>query len=203
MNHPPAQKIIGVLLAAGLGRRFDATGQRDKLMQMLPGGARVAETSTRNLLALVPAVVAVVRAADTQLAQQLHAAGCIVSVCPTAARGMGDSLAHGVRHAQALHPDADGFLIALADMPYVQSQTLQSLLDALAQGADIAAPVFQGQRGNPVGFSRVHAASLLALEGDAGARELLRTWPVRMVAVADGGVLRDIDVAGDLSVDLG
>jgi molybdenum cofactor cytidylyltransferase len=96
--------------------------------------------------------------------------------------------------------DADGWVIALADMPYVQAATLDALVDALRQGADIALPVYQGRRGNPVGFSRKYLPQLLALGGDRGARELIKAYPVTEVAVDDAGVVRDIDTEADLYV---
>jgi molybdenum cofactor cytidylyltransferase len=84
-------------------------------------------------------------------------------------------------------------------MPYVDGSTLHALAAALAAGADIAAPVVAGRRGNPVGFGAVHLDALLALRGDAGARRLLRMFPVTEVAVCDPGILRDIDIPEDLS----
>jgi molybdenum cofactor cytidylyltransferase len=69
---------------------------------------------------------------------------------------------------------------------------------ALERGADIAAPVYQGRRGNPVGFSRRHLTQLLGLDGDQGARNLLMRHPVTEVPVDDAGVIRDIDELSDL-----
>jgi molybdenum cofactor cytidylyltransferase len=94
--------------------------------------------------------------------------------------------------------DADGWLIALADMPYVQTATFHALAEALRHGVDIALPVYQGRRGNPVGFSRRHLPQLLALGGDQGARNLIKAHPVTEVMVEDSGVVRDIDTAADL-----
>jgi len=89
--------------------------------------------------------------------------------------------------------------VALGDMPYVDPDTLRRLADALAAGAGIAAPVLDGLRGNPVGFSAVHLDALLALRGDEGARRLLRTFPVTEMPVNDSGIFRDIDLPGDLT----
>ncbi len=38
----------GVLLAAGFGRRFDADGQRNKLLEKLPDGRTIAWRSART-----------------------------------------------------------------------------------------------------------------------------------------------------------
>lgn len=70
---------MGILLAAGHGRRFAAlSGGADKLLAPLPGGMAVAAASARALLAAVDAVVAVVRPDSRALAAVLQpkAAGC-------------------------------------------------------------------------------------------------------------------------------
>jgi len=186
--------VAGILLAAGRGRRFDPSGVRNKLLQRLPGGELVAAASARRLLAVCPRVVAVVPPDDGGVADALRALGCEVTVCPDADGGMGWSLAHAVRHSLP----ADGWLVALGDMPFVRESTLQALRRALEQGAGIAAPVFEGRRGNPVAFGVRHREALLASSGDQGARRLLAACPVVEVA-GDPGILRDVDTPADLA----
>ena len=82
---------------------------------------------------------------------------------------MGASLACGVTAASG----ADGWVIALADMPWIAAATIRAIADAIASGAEIAAPSYRGERGHPVGFSRRHYAALASLTGDAGARSLI------------------------------
>jgi molybdenum cofactor cytidylyltransferase len=81
----------------------------------------------------------------------------------------------------------------------VQATTIVQLVDAIRGGADIAVPVYQGRRGNPVAFSRIHLQRLLQLSGDQGARKLLREFPVCEIAVDDAGILYDVDSPEDLS----
>jgi molybdenum cofactor cytidylyltransferase len=109
---------------------------------------------------------------------------------------MASSLVHGLRQSPA---DCAGWVIALADMPYVQPESIAAILTALQNGADIAVPVCQGRRGNPVGFSRRYLPQLLALTGDQGARALLNMYPVTEVPVNDPGIFQDIDIPEDLS----
>jgi molybdenum cofactor cytidylyltransferase len=108
---------------------------------------------------------------------------------------MGASLAFAVSHAR----NAAGWIIGLADMPFVQASTFRAVLEALAAGADIAVPVYQGRRGNPVGFSRRYLSELLSMGGDQGARRLLNSFPVTEVAVDDPGIHLDIDTVNDLT----
>jgi molybdenum cofactor cytidylyltransferase len=186
---------VGILLAAGRGRRFDPAGTRNKLLQQLPGGELVVTASARNLLAALPRVVAVVPPDDGGVGDTLRALGCEVTVCPDADTGMAASLVHAIRHSL---PQAQGWLVALGDMPYVEPATIRALRDALAAGAGIAAPVLQGRRGNPVAFGAVHLQALLALQGDQGARGILKAHPVTEVVVDDPGIFRDIDTGADL-----
>lgn len=187
--------IVGILMAAGRGRRFDPAGRYNKLLQVLPSGETVVAASARKLLAAVPRVVAVVPPGDGGVAALLKALGCEVTVCAQADSGMAASLMQAIRAASS----ADAWLVALGDMPQVAPSTLAALRDALAAGAPIAAPVHAGRRGNPVGFGRVHLEALLALQGDQGARRLLQTCPVTEVQVADPGIFLDIDTPADLS----
>jgi molybdenum cofactor cytidylyltransferase len=188
---------VGILMAAGRGRRFDPLGQRNKLLQILPGGGDpVVVAGARKLLSVLSTVIAVVPPDDGGVGALLSSIGCEVLVCPDADSGMAASLVHAIR--ASLPHDPDAWLVALGDMPYLAPATLRALADALAGGAPIAAPVMDGRRGNPVGFGRIHLEALLALTGDQGARRLLQTCPVTEVAVADPGIFRDIDTPADL-----
>jgi molybdenum cofactor cytidylyltransferase len=185
---------VGILLAAGRGRRFDPSGVHNKLLQTLPGGELVVVASAINMLAALPRVVAVVRPGAAQVALALRALGCEVIVADAADSGMAASLVHAIRCTQ----DASGWLIGLGDMPHIQSSTSAALMAALATGAAIVAPTFEGRRGNPVGFGRIHLPLLLALQGDQGARSIVQQHPVLEVEVADSGILQDIDTRADL-----
>lgn len=187
-------EIVGILLAAGRGQRFDPSGSRQKLMAALPDGRIVAEASARAMRSALPRVLAVTGGEGT-LATLLRQQGCDVTLCPDAASGMAASLTHALRHSL---PGADGWIIALADMPHVQASTIAALAAALAAGAHIAVPVFEGRRGNPVAFSSLHLQELLALSGDQGARALLQRHRVQAVDTHDPGILLDIDQPADL-----
>jgi len=187
-------QVVGILLAAGKGARFDPSGAEDKLMQKMPGGEAVAVVAARTLVSALPRVLAVVRPGAEALAVALRETGCQVIDCPTADQGMGASLVCALSQMRA----SAGWVIALADMPYMQASTIVAVADALRRDGGIAQPIHQGQRGNPVGFGRRHLPQLLALGGDQGARSLLKMHPVVDVAVDDAGILQDIDTRSDL-----
>ena len=93
-----------------------------------------------------------------------------------------------------------GWVIALADMPYILPETIGKIAQSLAQGAAIVAPAYQGERGHPVGVSARFRAQLEALRGDEGARALLKenAGLVKLIEVDDPGVCRDIYTPADL-----
>jgi molybdenum cofactor cytidylyltransferase len=184
--------IVGILLAAGSGSRFGG----DKLLHPLPDGVAIAAHAARNLIASGLNVTAVVRPGDFPLADMLEQEGCHVTVCQDAARGMGASLAHAIRTER----NADGWVVALADMPRIKPETIKRMADAVAGGVAIAAPRYQGTRGHPVGFAARFGNELSALSGDNGARSLLE-WQrdaIVLIDCDDPGVLLDIDRRADL-----
>ena len=71
----------------------------------------------------------------------------------------------------------------------------------MAKGADLIAAAYKGERGHPVGIGSRFRDQLLALQGDAGARHIVRANPglLQLVECDDPGVLRDIDTRDDLA----
>jgi len=188
------KNIAAILLAAGAGARFGG----EKLLHPLEDGVAIAAHAARNLLAATPDVIAVVRWGDFPLYDMLEQEGCQVTMFQGAERGMGASLAHGVAQARG----ADGWLVALADMPRIAPGTIRAVIDALRQGALIAAPVHKGERGHPVGFGAALRDELLALDGDQGARAVVERHgdAARLIECDDPGILFDVDRKSDLGI---
>jgi len=185
--------IQALLLAAGAARRFGS----DKLTAEL-GGEPLVVRAVRNLLAAGLPVLCVVRDAAGPVAGLVRALpGAEVSHCPYAHLGMGLSLAWGVRVTRS----ADGWLVALGDMPGVTPGTIRTLAQELDSGASIVAPQYRGRRGHPVGFSRGWLPELLTLAGDRGGRDLIHAHHdrLRLIATDDAGILLDVDEPGDLA----
>jgi molybdenum cofactor cytidylyltransferase len=188
--------LVGLLLAAGSATRFGS----DKLRHGLPHGVSIAGQAARNLRNEIENVIAVVRPNQNDLFENLKAEGCRVVVCENAAEGMGASLACAARAAGR----ADGYLVALADMPFVRASSIAAVRDALAAGAPLAAPYFRARRGHPVGIAGGYFNELISLKGDEGAKHLLAAHAARMVKIplGDPGVIRDIDTPEDLAPPL-
>jgi molybdenum cofactor cytidylyltransferase len=183
--------VIGLLLAAGSASRFGS----DKLRHRLPHGVPIAAQSARHLRRETSRVVAVVR--NPEMKALLDAEGCETVLFEKADECMGASLAFAARSAGR----ADGYLIGLGDMPFIRPSSIAAVREALEKGARLAAPYFRARRGHPVGIAGLFFESLLDLQGDEGAKRLLRENEGQLVKVpvGDPGVIRDIDTPGDLA----
>jgi molybdenum cofactor cytidylyltransferase len=189
-----SSNATGILLAAGLGTRFDPSGRHNKLLATLPGGTPVVFQSARKLLAVSAEVIAVIRPGAEKLADVLNEAGCSVIFSTDAERGMGAALAAAVRATS----EADGWLVALGDMPWIEASTYEAVARQLDQGSELVAPFYRGKRGHPVGFGMAHREALAALDGDAGARGIFSTHTPFVIEVDDQHVLLDVDLPSDL-----
>lgn len=186
------QNVCGLLLAAGTASRFGG----GKLTHPLPGtGEPIALRAWRNLRAALPSACVVVRAQDaiTTAMFRQHQARLVIS--EEAALGMGHSLAAGIR----ANSYCEGWIIALGDMPYVRSETISVVAQAIRTNA-IVIPTYHGERGHPVGFGLAYRDALNDLSGDAGARKIiqLHATDVLEIEVDDAGILADIDQREDL-----
>lgn len=193
-----------LLLAAGQGRRF---GSDKRQARMASGESLLAATAQIYLqlghpLAIVtrPEDLALQRAVSAELSRTAGGQRPRWLTASEASLGMGHSLAQAVA---TLRQDAPQWLlIGLADMPFVALRTLAALIRALDAGTPttIARPRHHGQAGQPVGFGQDHLQALTQLQGDQGARALLkaRSQDIRWLDVEDPGVLADVDHRGDL-----
>ena len=178
-----------IVLAAGAGTRFGS----DKRLALLDGTSlldttlnKIANTFQKRLLVL--------RSGDEALGKR-YAAHWQLVFAADAGKGMGHSLAA----AMALTHGWDGAIVALADMPFVQTATYEAVRARLSP-ANLVVPYYRNQRGNPVGIGQHYFPELASLQGDQGARLLLQQHASAVVRldVEDPGVVRDVDTPAAL-----
>jgi molybdenum cofactor cytidylyltransferase len=184
-----APRVAAVVLAAGQSSRFGA----NKLLADMGGQPMIRRS-----------VAAMRQAADATIVVTGRDAGSIEAALeglpvtfvhnPDFAEGLSTSLRAGI---SALTPDMDAALVALGDMPLVAPDAVRRLIAALnpAEHRSICVPVFKGERGNPVLWSRQHFDALKQMTGDRGARVLFDqlTDEIVEVTMPDDAVLRDAD----------
>lgn len=190
------KRPMGILLAAGQSSRFGS----NKLLCPLIDNTPMLLLSAEKLSKVVADSIVVINRELISLTDQLEQLGLHVVVNEQAEQGMGSSIACAVRASESVNPAAGGWLIMLADMPYIESRTLQLLVAQLEQGAALVAPTYRQKRGHPVGFNRRYKNELLALNQDRGARDILKKYhsELHLLQVEDAGILIDIDRLADI-----
>jgi molybdenum cofactor cytidylyltransferase len=193
--------IGAIMLAAGSSRRFGD----DKRRSLLPSGQQILEESIHKAASVIDEVLVVLRFGDREFAQELDekvANSAVKYFCaPDSAKGMGSSLANAVREIS----DWQAALVFLGDMPFVQAETVESLLAEYEfrkkQHAPIVLPTQQGVRGHPVLFHKQYFPEMMSLSGDQGAKSVIQAHPSEVfeVEVLDPGAIRDIDTPDDLA----
>jgi molybdenum cofactor cytidylyltransferase len=137
-----------------------------------------------------------------EIAASLEGTGAEPVVNPRYTEGMLTSVQAG---AAAAPPDAGWFVIALGDQPSLRPETVARLLDAARAGPHgIVVPSYGGRRGHPLALHARFRDEILALDPEAGLRELLRRHPddIRHVDVPTDAVLHDIDTPEDYQREL-
>jgi molybdenum cofactor cytidylyltransferase len=180
--------VIGVLLAAGGGRRF--AGETHKLLAALHDRP-VWRWSLEHLLAAhLDHVIVVSGAADID-----WPAGVDVIRNPHWESGQASSLQLAIAAAGRLGSDA--VVVGLADQPFVDPATWRAVAEADAS-CPVVVTEYDGRRGpNPVRLAR-SIWPLLPTTGDDGARTLMREHPAWVCSVPGIGSAADIDTLEDL-----
>lgn len=182
------REAVGILLAAGSSTRFGD----NKLIQPLPDSkTSVAVQAALHMRTAVADCIAIVRADDQALIKQLSETGIDIIINNDADSGISSSLRLGIQQRCG----AFAWIVALADMPFIPPAIFLQVSHALQHGAMLAAPVYQGQRGHPVGFSSKLREELLQLKGDYGAKSVIDAHrdALHVIQVGNNAVLRDID----------
>ncbi|BBL80364.1 4-diphosphocytidyl-2C-methyl-D-erythritol synthase [Rubrobacter xylanophilus] len=187
--------VFGVLLAAGAASRFGG----GKLLAPFRGRPLVEHALLALHASPVDGAVAVVgEGSSGELRRLCGRYGVRVVENPRWREGQSTSVRAGIR---ALGPEARAAVVLLGDQPLVGAGAVARLVRAFEKGARIAVATYGGSARNPVLFAR-EVWPLLEdeLEGDEGARRVLRRHPELVCQVPCDGVgdPADVDTKEDL-----
>lgn len=179
-----------IVLAAGLSSRMAG---RNKLLLPL-GDAPIVRRTAINALASGIAPVIVVTGHEASAVQSaLDDLPVTFAHNPHFARGMGSSLICGLT---ALDETINGAIIMLGDMPLIGPGIIRevAVTASLHPAASAVVPVYQGAWAHPVLLNRNLFPAVMELNGDTGARALLKQrTDVHLQPVTDEGCLLDAD----------
>jgi molybdenum cofactor cytidylyltransferase len=189
---PPAdgRRVAAIVLAAGRSTRM---GGPNKLLAEINGKPLVRIAAETALASRAAPVIVVTGHERERVERALAGLDVRLVHNPDFAQGLSTSLKAGIA---AVPAEADGAVVCLGDMPQVRATMIDRLIAAFdpARGALIVLPTIEGTRGNPVVWSRRFFPELAALDGDIGARNMIRTYSEAVVEVpAEAAALVDID----------
>ncbi|WP_096785657.1 NTP transferase domain-containing protein [Rhodobacter sp. CZR27] len=187
----PAPVVI--LLAAGASSRMRGA---DKLLEPVAGGPLIAVQAGKALRAGLEVIVTL---APDRPAREAALRGLPVRIVHVerAAEGIAASIRAGVAAA----PEGAAVMILLADLPDIEASDLRHLADLhRADPAAILRATAEGGRpGHPILFPADLRGDLCRLQGDVGARDLLRRegGRLRLVPLAGSRAVTDLDTPED------
>ena len=184
-----AKLVSAIILAAGESRRMG------KPKQLLPlDKTTILECTIDNFLnSEVHDVVVVVGYRAEEVVSLIAKRPTSMVVNAAYRDGMSTSIIAGL---SLISDNAQGVMLALADQPFIDSQTINCLVESFgAHDKGIVLPIYQGKRGHPVILSIKYKEELLSLKGDIGGREIIHRYPddVLEVPVNCEGICVDID----------
>lgn len=183
--------VAAVILAAGRSTRM---GGPNKLLAELNGKALVRIVAEQAIASKASSVTVVTGHQAPEVEKALAGLKVTFVYNPDFADGLASSVKAGIA---AVPADANGAVVCLGDMPLIDAQLIDRLIEAFApdRGNLIVVPVSDGRRGNPVLWSRRFFNELMTLDGDIGARHLImkHAEAVADVTVEGHGAFLDID----------
>ena len=195
--------VAGVLLAAGGSRRLGSPKQL-----LTTSGVTLVELAAGQLIAAGCSPILVVlgaQAAAVRDAVLLLPAECVENA--TWERGMGTSIATAIEHLNAARFSSVGAaMVVSCDMPTVTVEHLSALIATSVADSTVGvfrvasayeAPNGETVRGIPAVMPRVDWPALAALDGDQGARALLRQQTTLTVFLRQGNF--DLDTPADVA----
>ena len=184
------RNVAAIVLAAGRSTRM---GGPNKLLAELDG-KKLVRTVAEQALASKASEVIVVTGHQAELVEQaLDGLDVKFVRNPDFAGGLASSVKAGIA---AVSDQADGAIVCLGDMPLIDSQLIDRLIESFApdRGQLIVVPVSDNRRGNPVLWSRRFFRELMTLDGDVGARHLIAKHAEAVAEVPVEGVSAFLDI---------
>lgn len=182
--------IVGVVLAAGAGRRYGG------LKQLAPLGGQPILERVLAAMALAPVdgtVVVLGAQAEAVLAGvDLH--GALPVRCEEWEDGVSMSLRAGLEAIS----DAEAAVVAVGDQPFLSPLAVERVLAARGAGALAVRATYAGLPGHPVVIENALFDHARELCGDAGARALFDSVPTMSVPCDGLGRPEDVDTPQEL-----
>ncbi len=111
---------------------------------------------------------------------------------------MSSSIRAGIIAIKESNPNLDGVIIALADQPLISEAVFNRLIQSYQEtGNIIIASTYDGVVGVPALFNNILFSELINIEGDKGAKNLMRKYRDEVLSIEIPEAAIDIDTEDD------
>jgi len=185
-----------IILAAGGSSRL----HKPKQLLIHRGRTLVSHVTAEAIKAGLSPVVVVTGSRSEMIIRELDETNAEIVYNRHWKEGMASSILEGITHVIHTNLATTAVIIAVCDQPFVSAEIFLQLVDAKkTKGKGIVASAYAGTLGTPVLFDKSYFQDLASLQGDQGAKRLLKIYEqdVATVPFRQGEV--DIDTEDDLS----
>jgi len=187
--------ISAILLAAGQSKRMNG---ENKLTKKILGSALI-NHSVKNILASHIDELIIVLGYQKEIIEKFIDKNEKIKIVynQNYESGIASSIKIGL---DQLSKKTKAFFVCLGDMPMVNADIYNKLIK-LRIDSEIIVPIYKGQQGNPVLFSKTMKEKIMNISGDTGAKQILKLNEDKVLnlEINDQGVTRGFDTQENFS----
>ena len=179
--------ISAILLAAGQSKRMNGENKLTKKINGVP----LINLSILNILESSIEELIIVTGYQNEILESIINKDNKIFFNNHYKSGMASSIKVGVSN---LSKKSKAFFICLGDMPYVNRKIYEQLIKH-ANDKEIIIPTYNAKQGNPVLFSIKMKNKIMSVEGDLGAKELLKKYKDKIfkLPIDDSSILTNLN----------
>jgi len=183
-----------IILAAGRSARMGSPKQ----LLSYQGKNLLQHTIDIASVSEIGPIIVVLGSGIEEISAQLNTNSLTIIENPNWESGMASSVVCGLNAMNNLYPDTEAVILMVCDQPFVNAKLLKDLIKKQKEsGSSIVASSYENIHGTPALFHKEHFTELSLLNGDSGARSLIKKYAesIKTIPFDQGSI--DIDTMDD------
>ncbi|MGB3756930.1 MAG: nucleotidyltransferase family protein [Rivularia sp. (in: cyanobacteria)] len=183
-----------IILAAGKASRMG----KPKQLLTYQGTSLISHAVKIGLNSTCKPVLVVLGAYAENIKPEINKLPVEIVENPLWQTGMASSIRAGIITIKESNPNLDGVIIALADQPLISEAVFNRLIQSYQETRNIIiASTYDGVVGVPALFNNILFSELINIEGDKGAKNLMRKYRDEVLSIEIPEAATDIDTPDD------